>query len=107
LPKKSDYNLINVDRSILGDRQDQPKPVGMLFVLPVAKHFEMKTRDKIIAGIGFATMVGLVIYLVRRRKTSKHVREQIAEHGYETAHDILFPLKSKRGRKFYHGPVLD
>jgi hypothetical protein len=74
----------------------------MLFVLFGAKHFEMKTRDKIIAGIGIASIVGLVIYLVRRHKASKLVREQIAEEGYETAHDILFPLKNKGRRKYQH-----
>ncbi|MDP9230646.1 MAG: hypothetical protein M3O67_08245 [Bacteroidota bacterium] len=65
----------------------------------------MKATKKIIAGIGLVSVGGLIIYLVRRHKTNRML-EQIAEHGYETAHDILFPKKNKRGRKNQYGPVL-
>lgn len=57
--------------------------------------------NKILAGIGLATVVGLVIYLARRHKSNR-MSEQVAEHGYETAHDILFPAK-RRGRKSPYG----
>jgi hypothetical protein len=69
------------------------------------KSFEMKATKRIIAGISFATVVGLVIYLVAQRRKVKRMEEQIADHGYETAHDILFPKKNFRGRKNIYGPV--
>jgi hypothetical protein len=55
-------------------------------------------RKRIIAGISLLAIAGLVLYL-RRRHQANMVDElraqQVSEHGYETAHDILFP-KSKR-----------
>ena len=67
-------------------------------------------KKKILAGIGLATVVGLIIYVVRRSKDSrsktKRMLEDIAEHGYETAHDVLFPEKKKGSRKVQYGPVL-
>jgi hypothetical protein len=65
----------------------------------------MKATKKIIAGIGLVAAVGLIIYLVHRRKTNR-MDEKVAEHGYETASDILFPGKNKGGRKNKYGPVL-
>jgi len=56
-------------------------------------------RKRIIAGISLLAIAGLVLYL-RRRHQANMVDElraqQVSEHGYETAHDILFPKKSKR-----------
>jgi hypothetical protein len=75
------------------------------------KKNEMKATQKIIAGIGLVTVVGLIVYLVRRQKTKRInkqtaelMKEQVAEQGYETAHDILFPKKNKRERKVKYGP---
>ena len=55
-------------------------------------------RKRIIAGISLLAIAGVVLYL-RRRHQANMVDElraqQVSEHGYETAHDILFP-KSKR-----------
>ncbi len=62
----------------------------------------MKATKKIIAGIGLITATGLIIYLVRRHKTNimnEQKTKQVAEHGYETAHDILFPKRNKGIRK--------
>ena len=56
-------------------------------------------RKRIIAGISLLAIAGVVLYL-RRRHQANMVDElraqQVSEHGYETAHDILFPKKSKR-----------
>ena len=65
----------------------------------------MKATNKIIAGIGLIAVAGLIIYLGRRKRLS-HIHEQIAEHGYETAHDVLFPNKHKQKRKHKYGPIL-
>ena len=42
-----------------------------------------------------AVVAGLVILLAgkKRKKNIRHKKEQIADEGYETAGDILFPLK--------------
>ena len=56
----------------------------------------MKTTKKIAVGISFAALVGLIIYWSRNSKKDREMREQVAEHGYETAQDILFPRKNKR-----------
>ena len=50
---------------------------------------------KLTAVIGLVTMLGLIVYMRRRQKTNRR-KKQIAEQGYETAHDILFPMKSSR-----------
>jgi hypothetical protein len=65
----------------------------------------MKTTKKILVGIGFATVIGLVVYLVRNRRKINRMSQEVAEHGYETAHDILFPGKNKRRHKDVYGPV--
>jgi hypothetical protein len=72
----------------------------------------MKATKKIITGIGFVTTVALFIYTVRRRQKTNRIRmheeaaRRVAEHGYETAHDILYPQKNKGIRKYKYGPVL-
>jgi len=69
----------------------------------------MKATKKIIAGIGLVTAAGLIIYLIRRDKTNRRheqVTRRVAEQGYETAHDILFPKKNKRKQKYKYGPEL-
>ena len=56
-------------------------------------------RKRIIAGISLLALAGIILY-VRRRHRANAVNdlkaEQVAEHGYETAHDILFPKKDRR-----------
>jgi hypothetical protein len=56
-------------------------------------------RKRIMAGISLLAVAGIILY-VRRRHRANVVNdlkaEQVAEHGYETAHDILFPKKDRR-----------
>ena len=62
----------------------------------------MKATKKVIAGIGLITVAGVIIYLRLRHKKNiinELKAEQVAEHGYETAHDILFPQKTRRIKK--------
>lgn len=61
---------------------------------------------KILVGISFATVVGLIVYMVRSHRKIKRMSEEVAEQGYETAQDILFPKRNKRGSKHVYGPVL-
>ena len=59
-------------------------------------------RRQIIAGISLITLTGVIFYLRRRHQANvvKALRaEQVAEQGYETAHDILFPKQKRRIKK--------
>ena len=61
----------------------------------------MKNREKFIIGITSIAALGLVIFLAGRNKKNRAFLqlERIAEEGYETAADILYPLKgSFKGR---------
>ena len=89
----------------------------MLFVvvlrqLPPGLHFtkrkriEMKRSNRVLlAAIGLAAATGIVIYMVRRHQTNGRFAK-VAEEGYETAHDILYPDKRNRRKKVHYGPVL-
>jgi len=63
----------------------------------------MKATTKLIAGVGLLTVAAAIIYTRRRYKSNRlkeYASRQVAEHGYETAHDILFPKKNKHGGKY-------
>ena len=60
-------------------------------------------RKKIIAGISLLTLTGVIIYLWRRQRIStvnQMKAEQVAEEGYETAHDVLFPNGGRRLKRY-------
>ena len=56
-------------------------------------------RKQAIAALSLLAVAGVIVYLSRRRRT-KHINrlktELVAEHGYETAHDVLFERKKRR-----------
>ncbi len=60
-------------------------------------------RKTLITGISLLAIAGIIIY-IRRRHIANSIdelkAEQVSEHGYETAHDILFPKKSRKIKKF-------
>jgi hypothetical protein len=63
----------------------------------------MKRTLKILAVLTVLTGVGyLVIRRVKKHRKLKHV----ADNGYETAHDVLYPGKHAKSRKLHYGPVL-
>ncbi len=59
----------------------------------------MKTR-KLTIGIVSTITVGIIIYFIKKSRIEKNKLEKrlvsVADAGYETAHDILFPLRSQR-----------
>lgn len=53
-------------------------------------------------AIGLTLVATSAIALLFCVKTKKHKKKQlydIAEEGYETAHDVLYPLKFQRGKR--------
>ncbi len=61
-----------------------------------------KQRKYIIAGITAALALGsffIINNIVKRRRTLQ-LRQAIADEGYETAYDILYPLKSQHQRRY-------
>jgi hypothetical protein len=65
----------------------------------------MKRSAKIGTGILIAAITGFIILKIRRRNT-RHILYTVANEGYETAQDILFPRKGKRWGRLHYGPVL-
>jgi hypothetical protein len=53
----------------------------------------MKKKELLI-GIASVIALGIIIYAVKKDKSEKRA-ESIADAGYETAHDILYPMRNK------------
>lgn len=72
------------------------------------KTVNMKTRRILIGVTAAAIVAGVIIKVAarRRHRTGSKRLSMIAEEGYETAHDILFPRKRKEINKLKYGPVL-
>ena len=66
----------------------------------------MKKTNKFILGVAAAAAIGVIIYSLRSRRQTAMRHARIADEGYETAHDVLFPNQKSRGRKLRYGPVL-
>lgn len=69
-----------------------------------AKNRQMKKSNILLVGLGAAIAIGALVYLNRRNKSNQRHR-RVAEEGYETAHDILFPGKKSRSSRLHYGPV--
>ena len=62
-----------------------------------------KATAKLIVGMSLAVVAtGLIIYARRRFKTNR-INRQVADQGYETAYDILFPEKRKKAGRYKYG----
>ncbi|MEJ7736345.1 MAG: hypothetical protein WKF97_02865 [Chitinophagaceae bacterium] len=57
----------------------------------------MKTY-KLAFGIVSTLAISVIIYQVRKTKVEKR-RITISDAGYETAYDVLYPVKTKRFRR--------
>jgi len=62
----------------------------------------MKTKH-LLAGVGIAIVAVLVVKLFSTRQKKYRKRMHIAEEGYETAEDILYPRRGmlKTGRVIF------
>jgi hypothetical protein len=52
-----------------------------------------------------ASLTGMGFYVAYRIKKHRKLR-QVADNGYETAHDVLYPGKDIKSRKVRYGPIL-
>lgn len=68
------------------------------------KNNTMKNSSKIMILTAIGT-AALVMYLIRKGNAKKMMLSNIANEGYETAPDILFPGKDVSS-KLHYGPVL-
>ena len=64
----------------------------------------MKTTTLLLSAISITATTALAIYLIRKIKESKRLK-RIAEEGYETAIDILYPQKLNT-KKLQYRPTL-
>ena len=54
-----------------------------------------------------AVTVGIALYIISRRSNCATIdTSKIADEGYETAHDILYPYKKNKAKNVHYGPVL-
>jgi hypothetical protein len=65
----------------------------------------MKISTKTILGIAAITALGIA-FMLGTKKLKKINLDQIADEGYETAHDILYPKQFSGENKLRYGPVL-
>ncbi len=65
----------------------------------------MKNTYKITLALAAIGTAAIVVYAARRLN-EKRMMVQVADEGYETAHDILFPGKAGTGGQLRFGPVL-
>ena len=65
----------------------------------------MKISKIIGMSLALLAVAGVAVYIAKRIER-KNMLNQIAEEGYETAHDILFPGKSFESDKLQYGPVI-
>jgi hypothetical protein len=64
--------------------------------------------NKLALGIlaGAALVTASMILAKNRKKRMCMMLSEVADEGYETAHDILYPGKSKKEKHLRYGPVL-
>lgn len=59
-------------------------------------------KNKLISGIAIGIIstvaAGFILNFIRKSRMEKRL-VSVADAGYETAHDILFPLKGQRLKK--------
>ena len=56
-------------------------------------------KNTILIGIASTIVIVSVLYLVKKNRMEKKLLS-VADAGYETAHDVLFPLKRRRWKKY-------
>ncbi len=62
----------------------------------------MRNKEKLLIGITAVLAVGLAVFIAGKSKKDRMLErlDKIAEEGYETAADILYPLKNPVIKKY-------
>ncbi|MEI6950325.1 hypothetical protein V9K67_24300 [Paraflavisolibacter sp. H34] len=55
-------------------------------------------KNTLAIGVASVVAVGVIAYFIRKSQVRKK-RVTIADAGYETAHDILFPLRDPKKKR--------
>lgn len=68
----------------------------------------MKISKNTLFSLLAITALGVVVYLARQEKSEdcEGKLAHIADEGYETANDILYPNHPRREKNLRYGPVL-
>ena len=67
----------------------------------------MKLAQKVVLSLALVGATGIVIYLLsNRRSDNRRMLNLIADEGYETAQDVLFPDKNIQDKNLHFGPVI-
>ncbi len=65
----------------------------------------MKKNTKIMLGLS-AAILTTIIFIAVRGRNKRRILNRVAEEGYETAHDVLYPQQNATGKKLHFGPVI-
>jgi len=77
------------------------------FLLFLSKNLLMKLAQKLVLSLALVGAAGIVIYILTARKSdNRRMLNLVADEGYETAHDVLFPNRSVQGKNLHFGPVI-
>jgi hypothetical protein len=66
----------------------------------------MKRPVKLAIILGVAVAVVTVAALLNEEKKKTDMLDKIADEGYETAFDVLYPNHKRKQRKQHYGPIL-
>ena len=66
----------------------------------------MKISKTIALSLSLMALAGIVGYIAVKNSKTKRMLGVIADEGYETAEDILFPGKTVRSKNVHYGPVI-
>lgn len=62
----------------------------------------MTNRNKTIIAAASVTLVAILLVLTKKKKKYKEqLLDAIADEGYETAHDILSPLRARGSNRYW------
>lgn len=74
-------------------------------MLITIEFYYMKAKNKLLVSVAAVALTGLIVYAIRKTNTNKRIAD-VADEGYETAADLLYPTTNKRFKKLHYGPVL-
>lgn len=55
----------------------------------------MKKSEKILLTVASFAVIGVILYVAQKQKKEKKL-DIIADEGYETAEDVLYPLRNNK-----------